>query len=237
VPEPPVLECRDVSAGHQTDGGVRVVFSGATFAVFAGRRTVVIGGSGAGKSTLLRLLNRLEEPLSGTVLFHGRPLTGEDPLALRRKVALVLQKPVMFEGTVADNLRTRPRGLALPDDARLAALLDEVGLSADFMKRAARGLSVGEQQRVSFARALVAEPEVLLLDEPTSALDPRSLAKIADVIVGLAERRSLAVVAVTHQPELVNRLSPDGRDVLLLDQGRVRTGAAAAEIETYFGAP
>jgi ABC-type methionine transport system ATPase subunit len=229
----PVLECRDVSAGHSRDGETRVVFAGASFSVPAGARLVVLGGSSAGKSSLLRLLNRLDEPLSGLVLFHGEPVTACDPLILRRKVALVQQTPVMFEGTVADNLRTRPRRDPAPRDEHLASLLTDVGLSPDFMNRGAAALSVGEQQRVALARALVSEPEVILLDEPTSALDPRMLAKLAELLVGLSERRGLAIVATTHQEELLERL---GGTVLLIERGQVRTDVPASDVGAFFGA-
>jgi putative ABC transport system ATP-binding protein len=229
----PVLECRNVSAGGASDGGSRVVFAGASFSVDRGDRLVVLGGSGAGKSTLLRLLNRLDEPLAGTILFHGRLLTELEPTALRRKVALVLQTPVMFEGTVGDNLRVRPRGTPEPDRARLLQLLADVGLDADFFDRPASALSVGEQQRVSFARSLVSEPEVLLLDEPTSALDPRSLARVADLVLSLAERHALAVIAATHQAELAGRL---GGKTLLIADGHVRSDVAEDDVRAFFQA-
>jgi putative ABC transport system ATP-binding protein len=229
----PALECRDVAAGHPGPGGTTVrVLSGLTFQVATSGRLVVLGRSGSGKSTLLRLLNRLEEPLEGTILFQGRPLRGYDPLALRRKVALVLQTPVMFEGTVRDNLRTRPRAAPAPEDAWLAATLDDVGLSTDFLARSAEALSVGEKQRVCLARALVPRPEVLLLDEPTSALDPRSLGVIADLILTLAARRDLAIVTATHQPDLVRRL---GGEVLLLEGGTGRTHPSDADVTAFLG--
>ena len=230
---PPVLECRDVSAGHPERGETRVVFTGASFSVSAGERLLVLGASGTGKTSLLRLLNRLDEPLAGAVLFRGTPVTECDPLALRRKVAFVHQKPAMFEGTVADNLRTRPRRAPAPSEAHLESLLTDVGLERDFMNRDAAALSVGEQQRVALARALVSEPEVLLLDEPTSALDPRTLAKLAELLAGLAERRNLAVVAATHQEELLERL---GGKCLLIEGGRVRADVTATDVRAFFGA-
>jgi putative ABC transport system ATP-binding protein len=228
----PVLECRGVQAGYPSDGGSSsIVLSRVDFAVRQGERVVVIGRSGGGKSTLLRLLNRLEEPLSGDVLFEGRSVRDLDPLALRRKVALVLQTPVVFDGTVHDNLCARPRGTPAPSPERLCELLLHVGLSESFMKRPADELSVGERQRLCLARALVAEPRVLLLDEPTSALDPHHLAVIATLILDLAKRHQLTVVVATHQAELVNRL---GGKILLLRDGIAHADPPTEELTAFF---
>ncbi len=196
-----------------------------------GSAVVVLGRSGSGKSTLLRLFNRLEEPAAGEIRFQGRPLGDYDPRVLRRRVALVAQAPAVFDGTVRENLTTRPKGLPLPEEARLVASLDDVGLSADFLARPARALSVGEKQRVCLARALVPEPDVLLLDEPTSALDPRSLGVVAELIVTVATRRKLATITATHQQELARRL---GGDVLLLEGGTATTGPSAEAVSAFF---
>jgi len=204
---PPALECRGVRAGHMERGASpRAVVSDVTFELPAGGRLLFVGRSGAGKSTLLRVLNRLAEPLAGTVLHDGRPLPAHDPLVLRTRVALVPQKPVVFEGTVRDNLHVRRRGAPAPDDARLGVVLGDVGLSPVFLERGAEALSVGEQQRLGLARALDKEPRVLLLDEPTSALDPKSAAAVAELVVELAARRGLALVVATHQVELARRI-------------------------------
>ena len=187
---PPIQVLRDVSVEVDRGGSLTLV-----------------GPSGSGKSTLLRCLNRLEEPPPGTVFFNGRDITTLDPLDLRRRVAMVQQTPVVFEGTVRDNLRTQPNRERLDlSESRLVRMLEAVGMEARFLDREAATLSGGEKQRVVIARALVGGPEALLLDEPTSALDPPNAALVVETVVGLRESLGLTVVAVTHQAELVRRL-------------------------------
>jgi putative ABC transport system ATP-binding protein len=154
----------------------------------ARKLTVLVGPSGAGKTTLLRLLNRLDDPDGGAVLFAGRDVRSYDVLELRRRIQVVGQVPVTFPGTVADNI-----------GAPAEALLARVGLSSALARREADRLSVGEAQRMCLARSLALDPEVLALDEPTSALDTASRAGIEDLIAGLA-RSGLTVVMVTHDP-------------------------------------
>ena len=184
--------------------------------------------------TLLRCLNRLVEPTSGTLRFDGRDIRAFDPRELRRRVALVMQTPVLFEGTVRENLRVRP-GDAPGDfsEDRLRATLAEVGLEPELLGRDAATLSGGEKQRVTIARALLRDPQGLLLDEPTSALDPPNALLVIDTVSRLRAARGLSIVAVTHQPDLVRRL---GGGLLYLVKGRVeafesidgpRAGAAA----------
>jgi len=179
-----------------------------------------MGPSGSGKSTLLRCLNRLVEPTSGTMKFDGRDVRTFDPRELRRRVALVMQAPVLFEGTVGDNLRLRPVGAAGDfSDPQLRRALAEVGFYPDQLDDDVTPLSGGEKQRVTIARALLGDPQALLLDEPTSALDPPNALLVLGTISRLRQTRGLSIVAVTHQPDLVRRL---GGSVLYLVKGRVQ---------------
>jgi ABC-type multidrug transport system fused ATPase/permease subunit len=190
-----------------------------------GRALTLVGPSGSGKSTLLRCLNRLVEPTSGTVIFDGRDVRTVDPRELRRRVALVMQTPVLFAGTVGDNLRIRPTDA--PGDfsaPRLRRALAEVGLDGDLLDRDSATLSGGEKQRVTIARALLRDPLVLLLDEPTSALDPPNALLVAAAISRLRLSRGLSIVAVTHQPDLVRHL---GGSRLYLVKGRARAFESA----------
>jgi putative ABC transport system ATP-binding protein len=190
----------------------------------------IIGPSGAGKSTLLRLLNRLEDPSSGTILLDDRPLTEYEVPALRRRVSLVFQTPVMFDGTVLENLLL-PLSLRFGKDAvrsesEFATLLERVGLSGKFLPRSTDQLSAGQQQRVAIARALVNQPEVLLLDEPTSALDPSVSQLLLDTVVGLRQRIGLTVVLVTHTVAHARHI---GDRTLLLVGGRIVEEQATAD--------
>jgi putative ABC transport system ATP-binding protein len=195
-----LFELRDVSLSR---GGRRVLDS--VSAEIPAGATAIVGPSGAGKSTLLRLLNRLSDPESGTVLYRGRPLAGYDPLALRREVSLVPQLPALLEGTVESNLRFAA-GLA-GEELDAARCLRLAGLSADFAERDVSQLSVGEQQRAMLARALTQGPTVLLLDEPTSALDPAARDAIEATLAELRRELEISIVLVSHDPEQARRLS------------------------------
>jgi putative ABC transport system ATP-binding protein len=172
----------------RVDGDDGPIVAGFSATLPAGRLSVIVGPSGAGKTTLLRLLNRLDDPDAGAVLFCGQDVRAYDVLDLRRRIQVVGQVPVTFPGTVADNV-----------GGDTTALLARVGLNPALATREADRLSVGEAQRMCLARSLALGPEVLALDEPTSALDTTSKAGIEELIVGLA-RSGLTVVMVTHDP-------------------------------------
>lgn len=178
----------------------------------------VVGPSGSGKSSFLRLLNRLDEPTAGTVFLDGQDYRLIEPRDLRRRVGMVTQRPFLFLGDVAANLRFGPsqRGETLADH-EIAALLDRVGLPG-FAARKVANLSGGEQQRVSLARALANEPEVLLLDEPTSALDEKAKAGIEELIRDLLCEGCFTFVLVTHDLDQARRLC---HRVAIMEAGRL----------------
>ena len=165
--------------------------------------TVIVGASGAGKSTLLRCLNRLECPTSGTIRFRGEPLADLDPLAHRRRVAMVFQSPTPFPGTVAENLRAVSPDLSDDDACRL---LQRVGFDRALLDRSADDLSGGEAQRLVLARALTTDPEVLLADEATSALDAAATRRLEQLARSLADD-GMPVLWVTHDLAQARRLA------------------------------
>jgi len=194
-----------------------------TAEISAGGCTALVGPSGAGKSTLLRLLDRMEEPDAGQVCFRGRPLPSYDVLDLRRRVGLVQQVAVMLGDTVLDDLR-----VGRPDLDRTAALalLERVGLGAEFLDRQTSSLSGGEAQRVCLGRALAVGPEVLLLDEPTSALDSFAAAAVERVVRGLVAD-GLTAVLVSHDLRQARRLA---QEVLVLDAGALVASGPTEEL-------
>jgi putative ABC transport system ATP-binding protein len=172
---------------------------------------VIAGPSGAGKSTLLRLGNRLDVPSAGIVSLQGVDIAMLDPLRLRRQVGMVFQKPSIYPGTVRDNLRV---ALGDADDERMVEVLVRVGLDPGFIDRIGDDLSGGEMQRVCIARALLTDPEVLLMDEPTSALDPESRRGIEHLARELADE-GLGILWVSHDLAQARRLAD--RTLVLVD--------------------
>ena len=179
-----------------------------------GRCTAVTGASGAGKSTLLRLLNRLTEPTTGRITLDGVPITELDVLALRRRVGMVAQTPVLLTDRVLDEVRVGRQDLS---ETAAVELLSRVGLEPWFVERATGELSGGEVQRLALARALAVEPSLLLLDEPTSALDDAS-AEVIGALVGDFVSTGGTVVLVSHDHGLIDSVAGQ---VLVLDHGHV----------------
>lgn len=196
-----------VLTAHGLGVGVRGkrLLTGIDFDVDPGGIMAVIGPSGAGKTTLLRTIVGLIDPLEGEVKLEGKGAGDIGWARFRRLVMLVAQRPVLFEGTVADNLR-RPFSFGAADGAfdegEAEELLGSVGLE-DVLEQEARTLSEGQAQRMALVRALLLHPRVLVLDEPTSALDGGS----RDQVEALLAARELTVVMVSHDPKQVERLA------------------------------
>lgn len=175
------------------------VIKDVSLTVEQGHILALIGPSGAGKSTLLRMLNRLEDPSSGSILLGGTDIAQMDVRELRRRVGMVSQTPALLPGTVGDNIAYGPNLRGEPCSPK--RYLELVNLEQDLLDRPASALSIGQQQRMCIARALANRPDVLLLDEPTSALDQTAANTIINLIGRLSRELSLTVVIVTHLME------------------------------------
>ena len=201
--------------------GVQVAIEGVsilrevTMSLPSGRLNVIAGASGSGKTSLLRLCNRLDAPTEGEVRFRGQEIAALDPRQLRRRVAMVFQRPVLFPGTVRDNLATADSSAT---EAEMLKALNKVDLEAVFIDRVADDLSGGEGQRVCLARALLCRPEVLLMDEPTASLHPAAVAKLESTTQRLRTEAGMDVVWVTHDTDQIARLA---QHLVVLDGGRV----------------
>ncbi|TLZ28862.1 MAG: ABC transporter ATP-binding protein [Gammaproteobacteria bacterium] len=185
--------------------------------------TVIVGTSGSGKSTLLRMINRLVEPTRGRVLIDGRDTSAEAPYLLRRRVGYAIQGHGLFpHRTVGENIATVPRLLGW-DEARIGARVEELLEvfqldPATYAQAFPHQLSGGQQQRVGVARALAAEPSVLLMDEPFGALDPIIRAKAQEDLLDIQRRYGTTIVLVTHDMDEAFHL---GDRVAVMSLGRV----------------
>jgi osmoprotectant transport system ATP-binding protein len=205
----PLVEFRDVSFSHAAASAP--VISHLTFSVQPGETLVLLGESGCGKTTTLKLINRLLLPTSGQVMVENRSTTEWDPIRLRRRTGYVIQEGGLFPHfTVERNVGLVP-ALERWDDTRIKTRVNEllslVGLEPnEFADRYPGELSGGQRQRVGVARALAAEPPLLLLDEPFGALDPLTRASLQQQFAELTRRLNKTAVFVTH----------DVREALLL---------------------
>ena len=203
--------------------GATAVVDGVSMVIERNSITVIVGTSGSGKSTLLRMINRLVEPTRGRVLIDGHDTTGEPAHLLRRRIGYAIQGHGLFpHRTVAENIATVPRLLGW-DEARIrirvAGLLSVFQLDPGAYAHAfPHQLSGGQQQRVGVARALAAEPAVLLMDEPFGALDPIIRAKAQDDLLDIQRRFGTTILLVTHDMDEAFRL---GDRVAVMSHGRL----------------
>jgi tungstate transport system ATP-binding protein len=206
-------------------GGLRIL-SGISLNISSGAPTVIIGPNGSGKTTLLRAAMGLLLPTNGRITWGGR----EESPPTRR--AIMLQRPVMLRRSVAANIRYALAAAGAPHagrEQRTAEFLSLVGLES-LADRPARRLSGGEQQRLSLARALARDPDVLLLDEPTASLDPAATKAIEDLVRAVCAR-DIKVIMATHDLGEAKRLAGE---IVLLHRGSVIESGPA---DAFFAAP
>src|SRR5215203_4302101 len=209
-----------ISTGIEVSGlayavGSVEILRGVDARITDGNITAVVGPSGAGKINLRRTSNRGIEPASGEVYLDGEPTSALDPLEVRRRVGMVFQIPALFGDSVEEAVLYGAR--LSGKDADPGRLLEIVGLDASLAGRDPQALSVGQQQRVTMARALALEPEALLLDEPTSALDEAARRRIEELVRDLNDRLGLTMVFVSHDLAQVGRVADQ---VVVLADGR-----------------
>jgi len=220
----PLVEFRDVSYAI----GGRSILSNINFSVEAGETLVLLGRSGSGKTTALKMTNGMLFPTGGQVLVEGKSTRDWDPIQLKRHIGYVIQEVGLFPHfTISRNVGIVPALEGKPDARRVDQLLDMVGLPAsEYRDRYPRQLSGGQRQRAGVARALAAEPPLLLLDEPFGALDPVIRLDLQDQFLNLRKDLKTTAMFVTHDIREAMRI---GTRIILLANGKIDWIAPAAE--------
>ena len=194
----------------------------------AGTTTALLGRSGSGKTTLMRMVNAMAMPTSGTVTVSGRATAQWNPLELRRRIGYVIQESGLFpHWTVARNAGLALELTGTPNPARIDEILALAGLPPDLKTRYPWQLSGGQRQRVGLARALAADPEILLMDEPFGALDPMTRAEMQDMLLALLKKVRKTVLLVTHD---LNEALYLAQRIVFLEEGSVIADLPANEV-------
>ena len=193
-----------------------------SFAVEQGQFVVLLGPSGCGKTTLLKMINRLYEPTSGRILVGGTDVTELPVTDLRRHIGYVIQQTGLFPHMrIEANIAVVPRLLGWPKeriDARIDELLDLIGLPREYRRRYPRQLSGGEQQRVGIARALAADPAIMLMDEPFGAIDAITRRRLQGELLSLQRKLHKTILFVTHDVEEALRLADK---IIVMREGHI----------------
>jgi osmoprotectant transport system ATP-binding protein len=222
------VEFRDVSKRYPD----QIAVDRLSFVVPAGKICVLVGPSGSGKTTSLKMVNRLVEPSGGAILIDGKNVLDEEPTALRRRIGYVIQQVGLFpHQTIAENVATVPLLLKWPRarvDARIDELLTLVGLEPSrYARRYPAQLSGGERQRVGVARALAADPPVMLLDEPFGAVDPIVRERLQNEFLQIQRTAGTTALFVTHDIDEAIKL---GDRVAVMRAGKLVQYAPPAEL-------
>lgn len=226
---PALVELQDVTKRF---GSASPVLDRISMPVEEGAIVALLGASGSGKTTALRLINRLAQPDEGRVIALGRNVNDWDVVELRRRIGYVIQEGGLFPHfTVERNVGLVPERMGVPESRvkdRVHELLELVGLApGDFVARFPRELSGGQRQRVGLARALAADPPLLLFDEPFGALDPITRRRLQDEFRALVKRLSKTAIIVTHDLAEACRVADE---IVVLHEGRVAQRATSSEL-------
>ncbi len=198
-----ILKFKNVSFGYkknEVECG-QIILESINLAVEEHTLAFLFGESGIGKSSLLRLCNGLESPISGNVFFHGENFKTLNPCRLRRKISLMQQVPVIFPGTIIENLDLAPGANKISLEEK-RDILNTLGLKGNSLNKSAKELSLGQAQRVALARCLMNQPEILLLDEPASSLDHKNKLLLFETIMGYIGENKMTVLWVSHDQPL-----------------------------------
>jgi osmoprotectant transport system ATP-binding protein len=225
----PIVQLRGVSKSF--DAGRSFAVRNVTLSIARGAFVAIIGGSGSGKTTLLKTINRLIEPDQGDVTVAGTAVTSVLPHELRRRIGYVFQEVGLFPHmSVGENIAITPRLLGWAPartTLRVADLIELVGLPGEYLMRMPSELSGGQRQRVGFARALAAEPAIMLMDEPFGALDPVTRDSLGTEYRRIHEKMGLCTLMVTHDVMEAALLADR---IVVLRQGEVVADGAPADL-------
>lgn len=224
------VEFKDVT--KKFSQGTKNAVNHVSFQIRAGELVTILGTSGCGKTTLMKMVNRLYDPTSGEIFIFGKNIRQEDPVKLRQKIGYVIQQIGLFPHmTVAKNIAVVPEILNWEKERiehRIDELLQIVNLDPkEFRERYPAQLSGGQQQRVGLARALAADPEIMLLDEPFGAIDAINRGKLQDELLSIHRSSQKTFLFVTHDITEALKL---GSRVLVMDQGEIQQFAPPREI-------
>ncbi len=215
----PLLQLSDV--GLSDPLGRHQLLQGISFSVSLGDRLAIMGPSGSGKTSLLRLINRLQDPSTGSILLESQPLTKIPIINLRQQIVLVPQEPKLLGMTVQETL-AYPLILQKFPKAKIKQRIDQwrsqLSIPDDWLERNELQLSLGQRQLIGITRGLVMQPKLLLLDEPTSALDGERSSQLIKLLIELTETTQTTIIMVNHQLEVVEQFT---KQVLRLNQGKM----------------
>lgn len=202
-----------------------------SFEIFAGDRIAIVGNTGAGKTSLLRLLNRLDEPSSGNIYWHNKQYQHIDVMEIRRNIVLLGQEPKLLGMNVQQALSypLTLRGLSGQSiDSKISEYIEKLRIPQDWLQKTELQLSLGQRQLVAIARALVIQPQILLLDEPTSALDIESTELVKKVLLEINHIHQTTILITSHQLNMVQKFCTR---ILYLQNGRLLINKSNLEVD------